>query len=128
MKRSIKFVATVLILGYSLFGIVSCIVEDGETYSEYTENESSEPIPKPTPEEIIQSKLNKGPRLELENTWQGYNRLYTRTYDLDDHTYRIFWLGDGNDEAALIVINIEKEKLEIELMKKQIEKLDNSYE
>lgn len=37
--------------------------------------------------------------------------------------YRVFIMGNGSEEAALVVINVTKEQLEIELLKLQLEEL-----
>ena len=48
----------------------------------------------------------------------GHKQLCTHIYELDGYTYRIFWLGNGYDEGTLYVINLDKQELEMNLLKK----------
>ena len=56
---------------------------------------------------------------------QAGKRFEVRTYNhyTDGMTYKIFILGDGYTEVALDVVNITKDKLEVERLQLEINRL-----
>lgn len=92
----------IIILLCFLSIICGCCVEDDNiiTYSDGTTN--TVPI------------IKTDPILELDNIYDKcHSKMYTKVYELDGYNYRIFWIGDGSSEAAMVVINLEEQKAKI---------------
>lgn len=94
-----KILTLVFFLGITI--ISGCVSRESEpTYSDGTPISSDiEKIEKP---------------LMIEDTYANCKSgMYTKTYELDGYTYRIFWLGDGYQEGGLVVINLEEQEARI---------------
>lgn len=77
---------------------------------------------------LVLSQCQIGPRevqaQKIVKSISGLNDLVSWTETADDGiTYRIFAYGNGAGSASIQVINVTKEKLEIEKLKLEIQKL-----
>ena len=77
---------------------------------------------------LILSQCQIGPREAQAQKFTkgvtGLNDLTSWTETVDDGiTYRIFAYGNGAGSASIQVVNVTKEKLEIEKLKLEIQKL-----
>lgn len=65
--------------------------------------------------------------IEVIATVGGSNcgQVKSFVYEKDNMKYRIFSISDGFEYGSIIIINLTKEELEIELIKKQIKELEN---
>ncbi len=52
---------------------------------------------------------------ELENLWdlKSATSIMTKIYEVDGEKYQIFWIGNGSEEAALVVINLREQAAKI---------------
>jgi len=79
---------------------------------------------------LILSQCQIGPKevqaQKITKNVSGLNSLESWTETADNGvTYRIFAYGDGTHSASIQVINVTKEKLEIEKLKLEIQKLQS---
>jgi hypothetical protein len=45
--------------------------------------------------------------------WYPSTTISTEVFDADGYHYRVFWMGDGGGDAALVVINLEEQEAKI---------------
>ena len=110
-ERIRKIMSFIVVPGIIIVMIVSCIrAEDDPHFATAEENPSST------------SKIRIDDLEEYVKERHGH-RMNTFLFTEDEMVYRIFFQSDGFDFAELEVINLTKEKLEVELLELQIEDL-----
>ncbi len=82
---------------------------------------------------IVLSNCEISPRSANANEWKEYLQTYNLTYQeydmvkytvfpKDGITYHIYSYGSGSQSGSVFVVNHTKELLEVELLKKQLNK------
>lgn len=109
MKKQEISIYTIIITLMLIFGLFGCSYEDPNHYVKLSENNEK-------PDNVINSFS------EFVKETHGH-KVSTIDFQHEGMNYLIFYQSDGFDFSEIEVVNLTKEKLEIELLELQIEKL-----